>query len=178
LPTPPPTLPLTIEIIGNGTVTSQGIDCGTDCTEDYPGNTAITLTATPDNSAEFKNWGGDCSGTSNPFTMTLNQAVNCTALFERVSDSGTVDDTSPVSPLPATPNCPSTGVIDVVCSNYGQVLKEATVEKAASIAGGKVAGTVTNKGLISQVTVLPGAVISGGKLTGYIESGRQLHRPI
>jgi hypothetical protein len=99
----------------------------------------------------------------------LNQAVNCTALFERVSDSGTVDDTSPVSPLPATPNCPSTGVIDVVCSNYGQVLKEATVEKAASIAGGKVAGTVTNKGLISQVTVLLGAVISG-KLTGYINN--------
>ncbi len=170
LPAPTPTtLPLTIEIIGNGTVTSQGIDCGTDCTEDYPGNTAITLTATPDNSAEFKNWGGDCSGTSNPITMTLNQAVNCTALFERVSDSGTTDN-STVSLLPAAPNCHSTGVINMICSNYGQVIKDITIGKTASVAGGKVTGYITNKGLISQVTVLPGAVIRGGKLTGYIKN--------
>ena len=46
-----PASPLTVTKAGNGvgTVTSNpaGINCGTDCTESYPTNTMVTLTATP-----------------------------------------------------------------------------------------------------------------------------------
>src|SRR5207245_1292549 len=51
---------------GTGTVTSTpaGITCGTSCSASYPGETAVTLTATPAAGSTFAGWsGGGCSGT-------------------------------------------------------------------------------------------------------------------
>ncbi len=49
---------------GNGTVVDNtgGINCGSDCTENYSGSPTITLTATPTTGRVFTGWGGDCSG--------------------------------------------------------------------------------------------------------------------
>ncbi len=77
---------LTVTKSGNGTITGQGIDCSTDCTEAYIvkayiANTKITLTATPATDSTFKQWTGDCSGTTTTVTVTMDQAKACTATF-------------------------------------------------------------------------------------------------
>ena len=48
---------------GTGTVTSSpsGIDCGTDCSQAYPLNTVVTLTATPPSNSAFTGWSGACT---------------------------------------------------------------------------------------------------------------------
>jgi hypothetical protein len=66
-----------------GRVTSvpAGINCGSDCTESYDLNTAVTLTATPDANAIFAGWsGGGCSGTG-PCEVIMNGNVSVTATF-------------------------------------------------------------------------------------------------
>ena len=65
---------------GNGSVTGQGIDCGSDCTENHNANTAVILTATPLPNSSFVGWSGACSGTVN-CQITMNQAQNVTATF-------------------------------------------------------------------------------------------------
>ena len=50
----------------NGTVTANGINCGTggsDCTEAYDYGTAVPLAATPDTGYDFAGWTGACTGT-------------------------------------------------------------------------------------------------------------------
>ena len=49
---------------GSGSVSSDpaGIDCPTDCAEDYLEDSVVTLTATPASGSSFAGWSGDCSG--------------------------------------------------------------------------------------------------------------------
>ena len=70
---------------GSGIVTSQqggGIACGTTCFAAYPAaGSSVTLTATPDAGSAFLGWsGGGCSGTAG-CTVTVNGALEVTALF-------------------------------------------------------------------------------------------------
>jgi hypothetical protein len=79
------TYPLTVSKGGNGTgsVSSNpaGIDCGTDCTQNYDYNTSVTLTATADASSTFTGWSGDtCTGTD-PCQVAITQAREVTATF-------------------------------------------------------------------------------------------------
>ncbi len=55
---------LTVAATGNGTVASTpaGINCGTDCEEDFPSGTLVTLTATPAEGTIFAGWTGACTG--------------------------------------------------------------------------------------------------------------------
>jgi subtilisin-like proprotein convertase family protein len=74
---------LTVATTGQGIVTSApaGITCGGDCTEAYPGGTAVTLTAAPAPSFTFAGWsGGGCSGTA-PCVVTVSTDVTVTATF-------------------------------------------------------------------------------------------------
>jgi subtilisin family serine protease len=50
--------------LGSGRVTSApaGIDCGSDCSEPFPEDSAVTLTAVADPGSVFVGWGGACSG--------------------------------------------------------------------------------------------------------------------
>jgi hypothetical protein len=75
------TLTVTTAGTGSGTVTSSpaGINCGNDCTEDYPENTQVTLTATPDNSSSFDAWSGDADCSDGSVTMSAD--VSCVATF-------------------------------------------------------------------------------------------------
>ncbi|MFH0954847.1 MAG: Ig-like domain-containing protein [Candidatus Micrarchaeota archaeon] len=47
---------------GAGTITSSpsGINCGTTCTTNFPINTTVTLTATPETGSILRNWTGAC----------------------------------------------------------------------------------------------------------------------
>jgi hypothetical protein len=65
--TPGRTLTMTVQ--GNGQVTSSpgGINCGSDCTEVFPQNQAITLTATAFAPYVFDRWAsGPCANSTNP----------------------------------------------------------------------------------------------------------------
>lgn len=66
---------------GSGTVTSApaGIDCGSDCIESFPLNTAVTLTATPAIGSRFDGWSGDADCADGQVTMTVD--TSCTATF-------------------------------------------------------------------------------------------------
>lgn len=73
---------LSVSKSGNGTVTGNGINCGTSCgvTLDY--GTAVTLTATPATGNLFSSWGGDCTTTSgNTCQTTMDKARTISAAF-------------------------------------------------------------------------------------------------
>lgn len=77
----PAKVTLTVTKSGNGTVTAQGIICGTDCNEDLELNASVTLTATADAGYLFKEWTGECTGTSAILKLTMDKAKTCTAQF-------------------------------------------------------------------------------------------------
>jgi hypothetical protein len=76
---------LTVNITGSGTVTSSptGIDCGTDCTEQYNEGTVVNLTAEPEDAGStFAGWtGGGCNGTGG-CDVTINEDTDVTAAFD------------------------------------------------------------------------------------------------
>lgn len=84
---PLPTIPqhrLTVRPNGPGSVTSNpaGIDCGSDCQHDYDENTAVTLTAVPDEGASPDvSWTGDCASATNTCTVTMDAAKTVDATF-------------------------------------------------------------------------------------------------
>jgi uncharacterized repeat protein (TIGR01451 family) len=84
--------------IGSGTVTSSpsGISCGADCTEDYAKATVVTLTASAASGSIFRDWSGDCSGTSSSCTLTMDAAKSVNARFgSTVADLSVTKSDSP-----------------------------------------------------------------------------------
>jgi hypothetical protein len=84
---------------GTGTVSGNGIDCGTTCSVVLDANTPVLLAATPTNGSVFTGWSGDCSGTGTcDTTMTAARSVTATfvpptqqyTLSVTASGSGTV----------------------------------------------------------------------------------------
>lgn len=68
---------------GAGTISSvpSGIDCGTDCTENYLEGAIVTLKASPLAGSTFTGWsGGGCSGTGT-CTVAMDQVYTVTADF-------------------------------------------------------------------------------------------------
>ena len=69
----------------NGTVTSSptGINCGTACSYDFPFNTSITLSATPNTGYVLGSWGGACNGTSetSPCVLNMDSAKTVSTTF-------------------------------------------------------------------------------------------------
>lgn len=66
---------------GTGTVTGNGINCGSDCSQDYPANSQIDLSASAAGGSAFTGWSGACTGTGTcPVTMSDARAV--TAAFD------------------------------------------------------------------------------------------------
>ena len=66
---------------GQGLVTSapSGVTCGVDCSESYPRNTVVTLSATPDTGFTFTGWSGDPDCADGSVRMTADKV--CTASF-------------------------------------------------------------------------------------------------
>lgn len=80
---------LTIRLAGSGSgkITAPsgggvGIDCGSHCIDYYLSGETINLTATPNSGSTFTGWGGDCSGSRNPYTITFDKSKTCLATFD------------------------------------------------------------------------------------------------
>ncbi len=89
------TLTVTSTGTGSGTVTSShgGIDCGTDCSQDYSYRTSVTLTAIPNTGSYFAGWSGDPDCADGIVTMNANKT--CIAIFMGIDCSqGTVFNVS------------------------------------------------------------------------------------
>jgi uncharacterized repeat protein (TIGR02543 family) len=71
------TMGLTLATVGSGTVTCNG----STCQSSYPAGDTVNLVATPASGFTFKDWTGDCVGTSATITVTMDAAKNCTATF-------------------------------------------------------------------------------------------------
>jgi hypothetical protein len=88
---------LSVSVINTGTVTSDvgGINCLGTCSDIYPYNTIVTLTATPGGGYAFTGWSGACSGTGG-CSVTMTAARSVTAQFDpqcaevRIYYSGTM----------------------------------------------------------------------------------------
>jgi len=80
---------LTVTTSGQGTVTSNpvGIDCGTDCIEDYASGIKVTLTAATVSGYTFVSWGGDCSGTTPSCVVSMTAVKNVTATFNQIQSN-------------------------------------------------------------------------------------------
>ena len=78
---------LTVTKTGNGTVSSipAGINCGSDCSESYPANTAVTLTATAASGYGFTGWSGGCAGTAPTCALILSADQTVTATFSAIA---------------------------------------------------------------------------------------------
>jgi len=75
------TLDVTINPVGGGTVTGNGIACPGDCTQDYAEDTVVELTAAAAVGYEFVNWTGDASGTNPVVDVTMDADKTATANF-------------------------------------------------------------------------------------------------
>ncbi|MEW6220281.1 MAG: DUF1566 domain-containing protein [Thermodesulfobacteriota bacterium] len=92
----PPLFALNVTVNGNGVVqsTEPGIDCGTDCTEDFPAGTDVTLQAQAAAGAIFAGWGGACSGTGDCVVhmdapQTVSAEFRSGEVYEPVASWGT-----------------------------------------------------------------------------------------
>ncbi|MBK9950681.1 MAG: hypothetical protein IPP10_03890 [Candidatus Competibacteraceae bacterium] len=87
-PPAPTTYALTVSKSGSGTVSSSpaGINCGSDCSENYAGGTNVTLNAVPAAGSTFAGWSGACTGTA-ACAVTMNAAKNVTATFKAQTTS-------------------------------------------------------------------------------------------
>jgi len=72
---------LTVAKQGEGTISAQGINCGTDCEESYPLNQIVPLTATPATDYTFTSWQGCAIVTTNVCQVTVDAAKTVTATF-------------------------------------------------------------------------------------------------
>ena len=111
---PAKTLDVTTDGTGTGSVTSSpaGIDCGSTCTNDFAFGTLVTLTATPDVSANFAGWtGAGCAGTGT-CVVTMDAARSVTATFtlktETLDVSKSGSGTGSVTSSPAGIDCGAT----------------------------------------------------------------------
>jgi alpha-tubulin suppressor-like RCC1 family protein/uncharacterized protein (DUF2141 family) len=128
---------------GSGTVTSTpaGINCGSDCSENYSANTNVTLTAAAVSGSTFAGWSGaSCTGTgtcqvtmstAKSVTATFNAGTSGTTYSLSVSKSGNGSGT--VSSTPAGINCGSD------CSENYSANANVTLT-AAAVSGSTFAG--------------------------------------
>jgi alpha-tubulin suppressor-like RCC1 family protein len=69
---------------GDGSVISnlEGIDCGSDCDQDWPVGSRIRLTGIPAGASSFGGWSGDCGGTDLGCDLVIDGPKNVTAAFD------------------------------------------------------------------------------------------------
>jgi List-Bact-rpt repeat protein len=75
---------LKVSVTGTGKVTASGIDCPTDCEEQYDSGTTVQLTATPGSGMTLTSWGGDCSGAATTCSLVMSSDKTVSATFAAV----------------------------------------------------------------------------------------------
>jgi|GEM_PF-4576077 len=147
---------------GFGTVTSApaGINCGSDCSEEYASGTSVTLTAAPAAGSTFDGFtGGGCSGTGTTCTVSVNAATTVTAIFSgpllTVTKAG--DGVGTVTSLPFGISCGTDCSEDYLADT--SVTLTATVSASAAAGGtgatfgGFTGGGCTGVALTCTVTM-------------------------
>jgi predicted outer membrane repeat protein len=102
-------LEVSVTGIGTGLVNSSptGIDCPSDCSEDFADDSVVTLSFTPDLGTTFSGWSGDCSGTGDCI-ITMSQARDVAATTDVLHNlSVTSNEFGLVSSQPIGISCPS-----------------------------------------------------------------------
>ena len=141
---------------GNGTVTSSGVTPAINCTitngvasgtcsQSYPFNTSVTLTATATGGGSFSGWTGACSGTGQ-CALVMNQTRNVTASFaagpQPLTVAGGGNGSGTVTSSGVTPaiNCTITnGVASGTCSQSYPFNTSVTLTATAT-GGGSFSG--------------------------------------
>lgn len=114
-PTTPSSTKYSVSVTKSGstadTVTSNpsGINCGSDCSENFNGGATVVLTASPAANQQFTGWLGACTGTSTVCTLTMNRDANATATFGSIQRNlnASVFGAGTVSSNPDGINCGS-----------------------------------------------------------------------
>jgi uncharacterized repeat protein (TIGR02543 family) len=73
------------QVVGNGSITGAGLNCGVTCTAPQAASARVTITATPSFGATFTGWGGACTGTISTCAVSMTQARSVTATFAAAS---------------------------------------------------------------------------------------------
>ena len=88
---------LTVSKNGSGTARSSsapaGIDCGSDCTQDYEHGTSVVLTAVAGANSVFSGWTGCDSSLGNECTVAMDGAETVTAVYTPAQRALTVSVT-------------------------------------------------------------------------------------
>ena len=173
---PPETFTLTVSRnpTSGGTVTSSpgGIDCGTDCSEEYEDGTSVTLTATAASGWDFSGWSGACSGTGScTVEMTADRSVTANFTEEppenftlTVSFDPDGDGTGTVTSSPAGISCSP----DCAASFPSGTEVALTADPAANSAFIGWSGACTGTGDCSVVMTTDRAVTAEFRLGGEI----------
>ncbi len=155
---------ITVGAIGNGTGTIRsspwGIDCGGDCTEEFPIGTSVVFSANPGTGSTFLGWmGGGCSGTD-PCMLVVEEtatikamfALNNTLVVSKLGDGmGTVTSPSGI-------NCGAV-CIETVVPN-GMVMLTASPAAGSQFAGWGGACTGIGNGPTCMVTISAATSVS------------------
>ncbi len=146
----------------NGTIVSSpaGINCGTDCSENYPAGQMITLTPTPAANSKFKGWTGhaDCADGS----VKIDANKTCTATFTlntlNLSVSKTGNGT--VTSTPSGVNCGTACSFNFVAGTA--VTLKATPDAGFVFAGwsGGCTGTADCKITLSSITTVTASFVN------------------
>lgn len=78
---------LSVSKTGNGTVSGTGINCGSSCSSTQQKGTSISLKAVASPGSIFLQWSGDCTGSSDTCTLSLQSNKSAQALFAPIIDS-------------------------------------------------------------------------------------------
>ncbi|GAK55377.1 hypothetical protein Plarl_11701 [Candidatus Vecturithrix granuli] len=81
---PKPTLTVSVEPAGAGTVTGLGINCPDDCAETYDTTADVTLTATAADGYALDGWQGAVSGKSSNVTVKMNGDKAVKVIFKQL----------------------------------------------------------------------------------------------
>lgn len=123
------TEPVVVAVVGNGSVTGSGIDCGgtaKKCTVNVAAGSSVTLTATAASGGLFTGWSGSCTGAASTCTVTVAAPTSVTATFS----GGTTGSGPTLSVSVRGPGTVSGGGID--CGG-GASTCSATVTKGSTV---------------------------------------------
>ena len=135
---------------GSGLVESVdgGVNCGTDCTENYDHGTMVTLLATASTGSTFTGWsGGGCSGTTTFCTVTMDMIQFVSADFTIDTNTLTVNKTGAgAGTVVSDPGGISCGETCSTTYDFGEVVTLTAVPETGSSFSGWSGGGCTGTG--------------------------------
>jgi uncharacterized repeat protein (TIGR02543 family) len=146
--------------VGTGQVADDKgkLNCGKlchDATASYPAGTVVTLTATPDLGSTFDGWSGDCSGTSQTCTLTMNANMKVTAKFSLLGLLSADDDAFAV---------PGAGGRSAIAPSFGWLIQLDVPEAVGQVALNGQAIRVARGASPAQLTARGGDNLVEGQL--------------